>query len=194
MSADGTPEVPVESPDNSAKPREKKEYTSISDFGLKADRNSRHRRTMEVSEKNTVISSFFSFSSKILNNQRIHMHMQMDLLDMKTGDILVFMMDMVEKQPLNSFKITFILYALYFYFNVISNIYFTKIFEKILETNPDDIEAAFSQAFLKCDEDIGAADIKFSGTTVVASLIHVDENQKKRIYTANAGDARAVLA
>jgi len=46
---------------------------------------------------------------------------------------------------------------------------------------------------LTTDEKIGEAEIKFSGTTVVCSLIQIEDGVK-RIYTANAGDARAVLA
>ena len=44
--ADATPEVPADS--TPEKKPERKTYQSIQDFGLKADRNSRHRRTMEV--------------------------------------------------------------------------------------------------------------------------------------------------
>ena len=46
---------------------------------------------------------------------------------------------------------------------------------------------------METDEKIGEAEIKFSGTTVISALVY-EQDGVKRICTANAGDARAVLA
>jgi len=66
------------------------------------------------------------------------------------------------------------------------------IFEEKL-SSIEDKEEAFRAAFKETDEKIGEAEIKFSGTTVISALLYEEEGVKK-ICTANAGDARAVLA
>merc|ERR1712063_148824 len=52
---------------------------------------------------------------------------------------------------------------------------------------------AVVQAYKETDDQIGEANIQIAGTTVVTAIIRVEDGVKK-LYTANAGDARAVLA
>jgi len=147
--ADTTPEVPAETPKEDAP----KQYTSIQDFGLKADRNSRHRRTME--DTHTHVDGFCD--------------------NPKWGYFGVY--DGHGGKQAAEF--------------VRDNLHLI-VAEKIKEI--DDKAEAFKQAYLECDKKIAEAEIKFSGTTVISALIHVDDAGVKRIYTANAGDARTVLA
>eukprot|EP01112_Ceratiomyxa_fruticulosa_P002750 TRINITY_DN1294_c0_g1_i1.p1 TRINITY_DN1294_c0_g1~~TRINITY_DN1294_c0_g1_i1.p1 ORF type:complete len:311 (+),score=73.90 TRINITY_DN1294_c0_g1_i1:296-1228(+) len=72
-----------------------------------------------------------------------------------------------------------------------------KTLHKNLETelqkeNVNPIEA-LRAAYLKTDEQLGVSQAQYSGTTSVSALIRV-EGGEKYLYTANAGDARAVLA
>jgi len=52
---------------------------------------------------------------------------------------------------------------------------------------------ALRQAYLKTDKHMGETQIQFSGTTCISSLIRRGPNKERWLYTANAGDARAVL-
>jgi len=139
--------------DSSEKKQTPKSYTSIKDFGLKADRNSRHRRTME--DTHTHVDGFCGNAN----------WGYFGVYDGHGG-----------KQAAEFVR---------------DNLHL--VLEEKLKT-VEDVEQAFTEAFMECDKKIAEAEIKFSGTTVVSALIHVDSAGVKRIYTANAGDARAVLA
>jgi len=52
---------------------------------------------------------------------------------------------------------------------------------------------AIRTAYLDTDKQLGESQVQFSGTTSVSALIRVDGSDRY-LYTANAGDARAVLA
>ncbi|PRP83378.1 hypothetical protein PROFUN_09406 [Planoprotostelium fungivorum] len=67
--------------------------------------------------------------------------------------------------------------------------------QKVLEeelTKGDDYSEALKQAYLLTDKQIGEKKVA-AGTTAVSALI-VKEGEKKMLYVANAGDARAVLS
>lgn len=51
------------------------------------------------------------------------------------------------------------------------------------------VELALKQAFLRTDEELVAKNVK-SGCTAAVALLNKD---KKKLYTANIGDARVVL-
>jgi hypothetical protein len=55
-----------------------------------------------------------------------------------------------------------------------------------------EVPEAFKQSFLKTDADMANAEVGYSGSTVAAAYIQEVEG-KKRLYTANCGDARVVL-
>merc|ERR1712137_408068 len=133
-------------------PQEKPNLTSISDIGIRVDRNARHRRTME--DTHTYIDGFMD--------------------DPKCGFFGVY--DGHGGKQAAEF---------------VRDHLHVVLAEKL--TSCSDKREALKEAFLTTDEKIGEAEIKFSGTTVVCSLIQVEDGVK-RIYTANAGDARAVLA
>ena len=63
--------------------------------------------------------------------------------------------------------------------------------ESLKEKQPTE---AFVEAFTKTDKDMEAANVGYSGTTVVTCFIKHTEEGKRILYTANAGDARAVLS
>jgi serine/threonine protein phosphatase PrpC len=59
----------------------------------------------------------------------------------------------------------------------------------------DALPPAWEEAFLQCDRQLVERNIQFSGATIIISIVSVDPSTGKRLlYTANAGDARAVLA
>jgi len=53
---------------------------------------------------------------------------------------------------------------------------------------------AFVDSFLKTDTDMESANVGYSGTTVAACFIKFNEDGKRILYAANAGDARAVIS
>ena len=55
-----------------------------------------------------------------------------------------------------------------------------------------DVKEAINQSYLQTDTQIGEANIMFSGTTTISALLRIEDGVKK-VYTANVGDARAVL-
>ncbi|KAI9292419.1 protein phosphatase 2C [Neoconidiobolus thromboides FSU 785] len=73
-----------------------------------------------------------------------------------------------------------------------------KNFNKLIKTNPGiDINEAFNEAFLLTDDQLNGLNTN-AGCTAVSSFIRWepsvnDPNKKRVLYTANAGDARAVL-
>jgi len=58
--------------------------------------------------------------------------------------------------------------------------------------SPDPLEA-IRTAYLDTDKQLGESQVQFSGTTSVSALIRIDGSERY-LYTANAGDARAVLS
>lgn len=68
------------------------------------------------------------------------------------------------------------------------------IFGKRLLETPDNVEDAFRTSFLEMDNVITDAGIVVSGATVVVCYLRGDENGKRVLYTANAGDSRAVVS
>jgi len=62
-----------------------------------------------------------------------------------------------------------------------------------LQSDPKDVAGAFTRSFIKTDDQIEENKIQYSGTTVVSVLIREEEDGKKHLYSANVGDARAVL-
>jgi len=56
-----------------------------------------------------------------------------------------------------------------------------------------DPEEAWHAAYLKTDADMADAEVGYSGSTVVTAYICKKEDGTRCLYTANAGDARAVL-
>lgn len=68
-----------------------------------------------------------------------------------------------------------------------------KNLSELLESHPEtDPEEAIKQAYLITDKQMGDTQIQFSGTTAISTLIRV-ENGTRKLYAANAGDARAVI-
>jgi len=65
-----------------------------------------------------------------------------------------------------------------------------NLLEELKKT--DNVEEAFKNAYLITDQQIDENKIQFSGTTTATALIRV-ENGVRKLYTANVGDARAVL-
>lgn len=57
----------------------------------------------------------------------------------------------------------------------------------------EDVHEAFKVAYVKTDDMIGEAKIQYSGTTTVSAFIR-NEGDQRKLYVANVGDARAVLA
>lgn len=64
----------------------------------------------------------------------------------------------------------------------------------LTELNKDDSNMAdvWLRAYTATDEQIGENDIQYSGTTVVTAFVR-KEGEFRKLYTANCGDARAVL-
>jgi len=70
-----------------------------------------------------------------------------------------------------------------------------KNLQDILESNPDtDPSEALRQAYLLTDKQMGETQIQFSGTTTISGLIRPTKEGGRVLYSANAGDARAVLS
>mmetsp|Transcript_89 Transcript_89/g.311 ORF Transcript_89/g.311 Transcript_89/m.311 type:complete len:310 (-) Transcript_89:79-1008(-) len=65
-------------------------------------------------------------------------------------------------------------------------------FEEALKTT-EDVHEAYKKAYIKTDDMIGEAKIQYSGTTTVSAYLRT-EGDKRMLYVANVGDARAVLA
>jgi len=55
------------------------------------------------------------------------------------------------------------------------------------------VKEALKQSFLITDKGISDSSIQFSGTTAVVLLIRKDQEGRRVLYSANCGDARAVL-
>jgi len=67
---------------------------------------------------------------------------------------------------------------------------FLEILQKDKDKDPHD---CFKEAYIKTDKDMESANVGYSGTTVVTCYIRTLENGDRFLYSANAGDARAVL-
>lgn len=63
---------------------------------------------------------------------------------------------------------------------------------EVLKENSN-VHEAFKIAYVKTDDQIGEAQIQYSGTTTVSALLRVEDGVKK-LYVANVGDARCILA
>jgi len=64
---------------------------------------------------------------------------------------------------------------------------------ELLESSPEiDPSEALRQSYLLTDKQMGETQIQFSGTTSISGLVRKHDG-KRMLYTANAGDARAVL-
>jgi len=70
---------------------------------------------------------------------------------------------------------------------------FHEILKKELANNPHSPQECLKKTFKLTDELIIQNKIQFSGCTVAVILI-LQENGKRKLYSANVGDARAVLA
>jgi len=69
-----------------------------------------------------------------------------------------------------------------------------KNLQDILEGNPDmDPSEALRQSYLMTDKQMGETQIQFSGTTSISALIRTTKDGSRKLYSANAGDARSVL-
>jgi len=69
-----------------------------------------------------------------------------------------------------------------------------KNLEQELQENPDtDPLVSIRSAYLNTDKQLGESQVQFSGTTAVSALIRMNGSDRY-LYSANAGDARAVLA
>lgn len=66
-----------------------------------------------------------------------------------------------------------------------------KVLEEELQKNPS-VPESLTQAFLKTDKQMGETQIQFSGTTCISCFVQKADG-KRWLYSANAGDARAVL-
>jgi len=65
----------------------------------------------------------------------------------------------------------------------------------LLTTNPDiNPSEALRQAYLLTDKQMSETQIQFSGTTSITSLVRKERDGRRVLYSANAGDARAVLS
>jgi protein phosphatase PTC1 len=53
---------------------------------------------------------------------------------------------------------------------------------------------ALKEAYMQTDQGVSDALIQFSGTTSISVLIHPNDEGKRTLYSANAGDARTVLS
>eukprot|EP01094_Clydonella_sp_ATCC50884_P010949 TRINITY_DN20771_c0_g1_i1.p1 TRINITY_DN20771_c0_g1~~TRINITY_DN20771_c0_g1_i1.p1 ORF type:complete len:306 (-),score=75.21 TRINITY_DN20771_c0_g1_i1:158-964(-) len=62
-----------------------------------------------------------------------------------------------------------------------------------MEKGSSDMGEVWLRAYTATDNQIGEADIQYSGTTVVTAFVRRDDNGTRKLYTANCGDARAVL-
>lgn len=62
-----------------------------------------------------------------------------------------------------------------------------------LNKDPSKPLEALVQGHLETDKQIAENKIQYSGTTTVVALIRIEEDGTKKLYAANAGDARAVL-
>eukprot|EP01119_Soliformovum_irregulare_P008111 TRINITY_DN20_c1_g1_i2.p1 TRINITY_DN20_c1_g1~~TRINITY_DN20_c1_g1_i2.p1 ORF type:complete len:1680 (-),score=654.35 TRINITY_DN20_c1_g1_i2:38-4906(-) len=70
--------------------------------------------------------------------------------------------------------------------------HFHKIFAEELQVEQDPKEA-FKKAYAKMDKKISDRKMRRSGSTAVTAYIHVTPEGDRILYTANIGDARAVL-
>jgi len=66
-------------------------------------------------------------------------------------------------------------------------------FLKELEKSPDEVIESMKRAYKITDDQIGENKIEYSGTTTVSAFIRQEKDGSRRLYTANVGDARAVL-
>jgi len=68
-----------------------------------------------------------------------------------------------------------------------------KNLQELLEANPDmDPSEAMRQSYLLTDKQMAETQIQFSGTTSITALVR-KQGDKRMLYMANAGDARAVI-
>lgn len=148
-------DVPVREPQN-AEPQKKERppLTAIKDLGICADRNARHRRTME---------DCHTFKDGFMDDPNCAYFGIYDGHGGKTA-------------------------AEYVRDHLHVN------FEEALKAKPDNPQEAWTESYLTTDNGIGEANIQFAGTTCVSSLLRVESSGEKKLYTANCGDARAVLA
>jgi serine/threonine protein phosphatase PrpC len=59
--------------------------------------------------------------------------------------------------------------------------------------NTEDVKQAIITAYKVTDDQIKDKKIDNSGSTAVSALITINPDNEKYLYTANCGDARAVL-
>lgn len=67
-----------------------------------------------------------------------------------------------------------------------------NIFERLLKENPESVGEVWKKAYEQMDQIISEEKIMFSGTTAATVLLR-REGDSRRLYAANAGDARIVL-
>jgi len=145
-------QTPPQSPSPKVEEKVEAPLTSIKEIGIFADRNARHRRTME--DEHVWIDGFCG---------------------VPTSGYFAIYDGHGGKDAVNF---------------VAKNLHINL--ENILKENSD-VKEAFNIAYEQTDTQIGEAKIMFSGTTTISALLRVEEDGRKVLYTANCGDARAVL-
>lgn len=66
-------------------------------------------------------------------------------------------------------------------------------FQAELAKDPTDVESAWMRTYKLTDDQVDENKIQYSGTTTVTAFIRV-EGDKRMLYVANVGDARAVIS